>query len=71
MNELPRALDIWSEMSYHMKMVMTKFYFKDKDSQKFAAEMLEQVGLVNVSKEWYETLKEGYVETLTVMLYEL
>lgn len=52
-------------------MTITKFFFKDKESQKFAAEMLEQLGLVNTSKEWYENSREGYVETLTVTLFEL
>lgn len=56
-------------MSYHMKMKITTFYFKDKASQKYAEEMLAQVGLVNASKTWYENLKEGYVETYTVTLY--
>lgn len=54
-----------------MSMVITKFYFKDKPSADFAAEMLDGLGLLNRATEWTETLKDGRQETFCVTLFSL
>jgi len=53
-----------------MDIKITKFYFLDKASQAYAAEVLAGLGLVNVTKIWSQDNINGYRETLVVILYE-